>query len=322
MDTKKLIEYASKAKELEAAIYTQTQLMAKHKRIIDKKQPIAPTKKEIEKPKEPLISDYVSSPYTFEGYGFFIVALIIGLPLMLFIFSVLPYNSDRLSTWILLIISIVAVLVGALGLKEYFTKSKERNSLIESQTAKYNIDLKNYPQELAAYYQKARVLENEYAQAFSEYQQLSRQHSEDGQAMMLRHEEALDSLKQTLLELYNQNIIFPKYRNFVAVSAISEYLQSGRCYALEGPDGAYNLYEMELRQNIVIGQLGSIVENLEQIRSNQFSLYEELTKSNELIHEIISELSELNESTKLNTYFAGISVKIAAAPKVIHGIIH
>ena len=57
-----------------------------------------------------------------------------------------------------------------------------------------------------------------------------------------KHTSALHSLEKALAELYDENIIFPKYRELVAVSAINEYLLSGRCETLEGENSAYNLY--------------------------------------------------------------------------------
>ena len=128
------------------------------------------------------------------------------------------------------------------------------------------------------------------------------------------------SLEKALDQLYAENVIFPKYRNFVAISAINEYLQSGRCDKLEGPDGAYNLYEMELRQNIIIAQLSSIIDNLEQIKNNQFSLYQELQAANQTIEAILYETYKLNETAKLTAYFAGVTALAEVSPKYYHCI--
>lgn len=81
-----------------------------------------------------------------------------------------------------------------------------------------------------------------------------------------------------------------------------EYLLSGRCDKLEGPDGAYNFYEMELRQNIIIAQLSNIIDNLEQIKNNQYSLYEELQKSNYTIEQILNETRKMREASTLTAY--------------------
>ena len=130
----------------------------------------------------------------------------------------------------------------------------------------------------------------------------------------------LVALEEALQAVYDENVIFPKYRNFVAITTINEYLMSGRCSELEGPNGAYNLYEMELRQNIVIAQLSSIVDNLEQIRNNQFSLYEELRESNRTINALLDEAREMKQSAKLTTYFAGVTALAAMSPTYYIGI--
>lgn len=101
-----------------------------------------------------------------------------------------------------------------------------------------------------------------------------------------------EALSGALGKLYAENIIYPKYRNMVAVTMIYEYLESGRCSQLEGPDGAYNLYEMELRQNIIIGQLSSIMDNLERIKENQFTLYNEIVEANGNTSSLLSDIGD------------------------------
>lgn len=106
-------------------------------------------------------------------------------------------------------------------------------------------------------------------------------------------------LQGVLKSLYEEGPIYPKYRNLVAVSTIYEYLASGRCDRLEGPNGAYNLYEMELRQNIVIGQLSTITEPLEQIKENQYTLYYEIQNANRNSE---SMLSSIGDDVKFSAY--------------------
>ena len=90
-------------------------------------------------------------------------------------------------------------------------------------------------------------------------------------------------------ELYAANIIFKKYRNPVALSSFYEYLMAGRCTKLEGADGAYNLYEAEVRANRVIEQLDTVIDSLEQIKANQYMMYS-------AICDIREELGELNST--------------------------
>lgn len=90
-------------------------------------------------------------------------------------------------------------------------------------------------------------------------------------------------------ELYAANIVFKKYRTPVALSSFYEYLMAGRCTKLEGADGAYNLYEAEVRANRVIEQLDTVIDSLEQIKANQYMMYSTMC-------DMRDELGELNSS--------------------------
>lgn len=100
---------------------------------------------------------------------------------------------------------------------------------------------------------------------------------------------AKKELKETVKirnKLYAYNIIYGKYRNIVALSTIYEYIDSGRCETLEGSNGAYNLFETELRSNLIISNLHSINVSLEQIKENQFLLYKELKEVNKELKKV------------------------------------
>ena len=100
-------------------------------------------------------------------------------------------------------------------------------------------------------------------------------------------EELLAQSYGCLESLYSCGVIYEKYRDPVALASFYDYLASGRCSILTGPDGAYNLYESEIRMNLVIAKLDTVIERLDQIKQNQYALYSVLTEMN-------SNLSELN----------------------------
>lgn len=102
-------------------------------------------------------------------------------------------------------------------------------------------------------------------------------------------EELLENLYKARKKAYAYGVIFEKYRDFVAVSMFYEYLSSGRCTTLEGTTGAYNLYESELRANMIISKLTEISNHLEDIKQNQFMIYN-------AIKEATNQLSSLNSS--------------------------
>ena len=95
-----------------------------------------------------------------------------------------------------------------------------------------------------------------------------------------KNETLLKRLYECRNRLYGYDIIFGKYRNIVALSTFYEYLISGRCTTLVGADGAYNLYENEIRADRIIDQLSQVIESLDEIKETQYMLYSELKTVN------------------------------------------
>ena len=83
----------------------------------------------------------------------------------------------------------------------------------------------------------------------------------------------LRGLYEARQELAGLKLIHPKYQNLLALATIAEYFETGRCTTLAGPDGAYNLYESELRANRIIAQLDQVLDSLESIKQNQYTAY-------------------------------------------------
>lgn len=84
-------------------------------------------------------------------------------------------------------------------------------------------------------------------------------------------------------------ILFPKYATLPAVTTMYEYFVTGRCSEFTGPNGAYNLYESELRQNTIIEKLDVITYKLDEIKANQYTLYQAMQSVN-------AQLSSLNNA--------------------------
>ena len=101
------------------------------------------------------------------------------------------------------------------------------------------------------------------------------------------------TLKQTLNKFYAMDIIFPKYRNIFALCSIYEYLASGRCNSLEGHEGAYNIYESELRQDLILIKLDIVISQLEEIKQNQYMLYQEMRAMNSTLRDISKQMGEM-----------------------------
>ena len=133
---------------------------------------------------------------------------------------------------------------------------------------------------------------------------------------------SLDSLSSSLAgtrsesqrildKLYSQNIIHPKYRNFIAVASLYDYFDTGRVDALEGPYGAYNLFESELRMNMIICKLDEISRNLNLIRQNQYALYREMTEIDHKLATVSNSISGIeNMVSKTESQIADIQSNI------------
>ena len=114
--------------------------------------------------------------------------------------------------------------------------------------------------------------------------------------------------------LYNLDYIYPTYRNLTALTSIYEYFATGRCSELTGPHGAYNLYEDEVRKDMIIAQLNTVIENLEQIKQNQYKLYQQVQGILRNTQAVTAELyaltgyaAALTELTAVNTFYNGVS---------------
>ena len=115
--------------------------------------------------------------------------------------------------------------------------------------------------------------------------------------------ELLSKAYQATHDFLSVGVLFPKYATLAAVTTINEYLMSGRCNELTGPDGAYNLYESEIRADRIIEKLDDISDKLDKIAMNQYMLYQavqsvnsELRTLNQTANDVKSELKLANNT--------------------------
>ena len=262
MNSQELLEYVRRVKDLEIGVYEAKQ--------IDDKFPESYVAQMPKRPAEPRYLSGMIPPPPQEpdeqntggaAAACFIVALVY-----------LFFGINSLSALNFLIAGLATIV--AVGI---LIDGKRRQ---EREEEEYQAKLQEYENNLGQYQLRLSEIESENQKKRDMYEKQLVAYSEEvadyesrGKAVMHELFDAKWNLEEALISLYEEGIIYSKYRNLVAVSTIYEYLASGRCDQLEGPNGAYNLYEMELRQNIVIGQLSTITEHLEQIKENQYTLY-------------------------------------------------
>ena len=155
------------------------------------------------------------------------------------------------------------------------------------ETAQYEVDLEKYKKDKQAYEEKYAKEMVEYNRKAAEADKIDAQNKAELPLAIKRDKEALRVISENIAatqealdKLYDMDIIFPKYRTLAAMCSMYEYFVTGRVSQLKGPDGAYNLYEAEVRQNLIITQLDRIASKLDEIKENQYILYSELKKAN------------------------------------------
>lgn len=210
--------------------------------------------------------------------------------------------------------------------EQYMTdvkKRKEAIALLETQREnEYKLAIENAKETLAKEIVEA---EEKYQDLLNKYKELEisikdNPTPEKAKHIMLKEEiataeELLMKFYKAQNEMYSYGVIFEKYRNFVAISSFCEYISSGRCETLEGANGAYNLYENEIRMNMVIGQLNQVIESLEEIKQNQYMIYSAIQESNRQMRALnsstsrmVTTLSEIKSSaTNMESYMSRIA---------------
>ena len=181
-------------------------------------------------------------------------------------------------------------------------------------------------------YKMNQLLLSDYNNELSAYNTYTSELKRQNNELSKEHHAQMDEWKASYLKLkahmdapltesralldryYASDVIYPKYRTLPALTSIYEYFMTGRCTELTGPHGAYNLYEDELRKDTVISQLNTVIENLEQIRHNQYMLYQQVKAIQENTAVIASELNQIKgytvqiaQLTALNAYYAALN---------------
>lgn len=297
MNSQELLEYVRRAKDLEADIYQNQLLQRDFNGAKGRRTPIRPNEPELLNEKEPQppklekVSGLGGTIARTVAWG--LGCIICGFGSLLW-FSIGGF-SGIITGIVLLFLTVILFLVTV------SSPAAARNSKINNQRemARYEHEVEQYKESLDNIIAENQRRTQIYKESLEEYKQERTCYEDYCENTFNMICDVGKKLSEALKDLYAENIIYPKYRNMVAVTTIYEYLESGRCRQLDGPDGAYNIYEMELRQNVIIGQLSSIADNLERIKERQFALYNEVTEANQRTNTL---LSYIDDGVAFNAY--------------------
>ncbi|RHS33390.1 hypothetical protein DWV52_06900 [Ruminococcaceae bacterium AF10-16] len=296
MNSQELLEYVRRVKDLEIGVYEAQQIQDEFYQSVKAHKPRKPAEPRYLSgmiPPPPQEPDEQNAGGAAAAWFFVALAfLILGV-----------WGTNEVEFCGLSVLNFVIAGLAAIATVGVLIDGKRRQ---EREEEEYQAKLQEYENNLGQYQLRLSEIESENQKKRDLYRKQLVAYSEEVADYVNRSNTERDvlfdakwKLQAALRNLYEEGIIYPKYQNLVAVSTIYEYLASGRCDRLEGPNGAYNLYEMELRQNIVIGQLSTITEHLEQIKENQYTLYYEIQNANRNSE---SMLSSIGDDVKFSAY--------------------
>lgn len=249
MQGQALVDYVKQVNDLEVAVYTNQRIQSHFDESFALRKPvppIRPTLKSTAKPTRPTLKEIDNSKS-----GMCVVIALIILGIVCILFGIWAFSFTFIGGISILPAGIMLTYAGVKVLnKDEETKQNNKDALDA-----YRVNVEKYDATIQQTIAENEKKQNQYRLALNNYNQEADQYKRKHDEAYALISDSGHMLEKSLDSLYEMGIIYPKYRNLVAVSTIYEYLSSGRCDRLDGPDGAYNLYEMELRQNIVIGQL-------------------------------------------------------------------
>lgn len=289
MKGKELLEYVKKVFEMESAIRIQEDVLQK----------VDDERERLNHPYYKVTSglykyDYHEEPQ-YEGYcmddyiGAFIVWIILSI-ILLFIFLFGGVDVGMEGIFISGVISFIVVggymffksLSAKASYNDECCKTKEYNDLVKTLTDKDNEEIKRKNEEIIEWNNKhCQEIEAKKA-ALDIYR--------------AKLEDILKETKNTLEAYYRKDIIYPKYRSLIPISSFCDYLQSGVCETLEGHEGCYNKFDLEVRLDTIISRIDDVIDNLDQIKFNQHTLYEEVVKCNEKLDNLSTGISEMTNN--------------------------
>lgn len=191
--------------------------------------------------------------------------------------------------------TIPCLLASLIALIGYPGEAKKDEEDYERALEKYEATQREYKTKKEEYEKATKIVQQENVKRSKQIEKIK---TEIQVTEAYSNEVAMEicSSRERLEEMYAYNIIFPKYRNYVMVCSIYEYLAAGRCVTLEGHEGAYNILELEIRLNRIITQLDDVLRNLAAIQQNQYMLYSCLKETNYKIDALLDEESRIADN--------------------------
>lgn len=162
------------------------------------------------------------------------------------------------------LVNLVLCFILVAELPKSLLRYSDENEAYEKEYGKYCADIREY-QNAMNYYQIC--LNKDRLRVIDERKQISQCEYKIANLKADRSN-CISRLRQK----YEENIIYEKYRSFPYVAKLFEYIASQRFYILEGPAGAYNMLEEEIRWDTIIYQLNEIDKKFNMLIASNDSI--------------------------------------------------
>lgn len=238
----------------------------------------------ISKPVIPPEPTYTAPKYVERGGGLGYVCLAVG-GFFTFVFLIVVANWMKSDSYVdgdgplllYFLLGPVVVLLGKL-MMSYNKKKNEtaRNQFMANAEREFNEKKKEYTSAVAK-------LKSNYNIACNSERNKVDVHNQCIDAEISRLTNMLNGTKEILEQYYAMNILHTSYRGLVEVSQIYDYLDSRKCYTLDGPGGAYAVFDVEKRLDKIVTKLDIVIERLDSISANQKMLANVINQSTRAI---------------------------------------
>ena len=101
-------------------------------------------------------------------------------------------------------------------------------------------------------------------------------------------------IDETLETFYSTHVLDPKYQDLVPVTTMYGYFKEGNCQELTGHNGAYSLYEKELKAGTITGDLAEILARTGNLADAQKGILSQLGKVNGKTEALIDSVDRVN----------------------------
>ena len=287
MDNKELVSYLKTVLQLEKNKYTLKMSLEQTGDTMERITNSIERSMKRKNRKEPEINAPSSDESVYKGVGY--GSLIVGL-----IFTAISISMDGdFFKFLILSVGIAGFLFAAIFIPIALSYKKKRLAYHSEKIEEYETSLKAEEKRLDR--------ESEYGKHLI--------------AVSEKPEKQLDATEAALKKLYSINVIYPKYQNLVAIAAFCEYFEAGICTQLEGHEGAYTKFDLEVRLDKIITNLERILDSLDQIKNNQYTLYCALRESQYRLERISGKLDRvmsLSEQTAQNSAITAYNTKCSA----------